>query len=610
MKSVRQRNVRMLSSRSVANVVGEPAVAAVPLSPTQEQLLKSDRISLLFSESMRRSPLNNNEANDNDVSALLSGDDQAVAYASSIISSHEASFYSSLKVSRADNLDGLESCTNRIGHGFISTPTGATAEKYVSERIPSAVPRLFTPKRPLAASSSNFHGKEEEAEANAAMETASEQGASSGDAGKVEELGGAAKRPQSISANEDCSRCSQSHAPHYRLASPAGEVKTLQELLDWRAHLFAWQESLDMHEGNNAHDTESTLKDMCGDQAGDVNPVGPVHEEGASGSVQPTIAMAETSRSSSASPHRGALRGCHAGFHRTSAACSSSPTKTPSKAAGEGAIAVAQLSCSGHSHTLSGAASQTESANDFTAKSSLRLSSQPSSPVLMEEGQPRSTGQRAQPEKRHSPHENAVTRASPRARVAINIRASREGVGTGRCSRPSGAGSPVLSSLWCLEGTEPEDHASPTNAERRTPFGHSALSPRHERRPWVRGALPTAGLTPLGPYSSPASGYDGYRSRDNWNSPYPGSGRSTISSSDIQRQHSHDALSPKATPRTPKSWSHKMKALPPTMKLKDLGVEDEVPVFAVPVDEETNKAVVGFVSALVLLICLVFICAM
>ncbi|KAG5471419.1 hypothetical protein LSCM1_01506 [Leishmania martiniquensis] len=588
-------SVSIRSPTSATCTVGEPIIAAVASSPAQERLVKSDRIPRLLSEPMQRSPFTNAEAKESDVPSLLSGDDPAVAYSSSIISSHEASFYSSLKVSRADNLDGLEGCATRVGHGFVSTPTGASAEKYVSEHRPSAGPRLFTPKRPLTQHSAEFHGTEAESAPHAAAKAASERRTPSEDTGKAEKLGEAGACPQSISASEKCSRSSQPRSPHSRLMSPAGEVKTLQELLEWRAHLSAWKESLETQGGSNLHGTNGTKKGVRRPQEGGAIPAGPLHGERAPGSVQPTIAMAEMSSRSPASPRTEAFQGCRIGMHGTPTAPVSPPAKTESHAAGADFLAAAQLARSRHSHTSSGAVNQTEPANDSVTKSSVGFSSQPRSPMRMEERHLSSAQQHAQLEQHLSLHENLVTQVSPTARVTISTRGGREGVGTGRSGRPSGAGSPVLSSLRCLEGVGPEDHA---------------FSPGHERRPWARGALPPAVHTPLSVYPSQGCGFDGYRSRDNRSSPYPGSGKSTISSGGIQRQHSRDASSPLAPPRTPQSRSHKMKVVPPAMKLRELGAEDEVPVFAVPIDEETNKAVVGFVSALVLLICLVFICAM
>ncbi|CBZ36605.1 hypothetical protein, unknown function [Leishmania donovani] len=606
MECINQENASARSATNVARGVDEPTVATVPFSPLQVELQRSDPLSRSLCEPVQRSQSsasNAAEANDTDVPPLLGGD-PAAARSSSIISSHDASFYSSLMVSRAENLDALESCTSRTGCNLISPSTGAAAERYAHEQSPSAEPRLSTPGPRLAPNSADSHGGKEEVAPNAEAEIASEQPVSSGAAVRTVESGVAATGPHSVGA-EDHSSGSQAHA-HKCLASPVGNVKTLEELLDWRSHLSAWKQSVGAHESHNTDGNDNTVKHMCNDQASEGNMVGRVNRKGA-----------PASEGSQVSSRSECLQGCHGGCHRTPAASSSSPstdaiTPAESNAAGGDTIAVTHNPQSQHSHPSSGAASQTEVVDTFfTKESSSASSSHPRSPAQVD-GHPWSTQLNAHLEQHLSTGENLATQAPPTAHVTIiDGRVLREGGGTGKSGRPRGAGPPTLSSSRCLEVTGLEDHHPPSSTGHSSPYSHPALTHGVERRPWVRSALPPSAHTPILLHSSPVGGFDGCRSRDNWNNPHSGSNKSTISSAGIQRQHSREESLSQATPRTPESWRHKVKAMPPMVKpLRELAMEEEYPVFAVPVDEETNKAVVAFVSGFVLLICLVFICAM
>lgn len=606
MECINQESASARSATNVASGVDEPAVAAVTFSPLQVELQRSDPLSKSLCETVQRSQSsasNAAEANDTDVPPLLGGD-PAAAHSSSIISSHDASFYNSLMVSRAENLDALESCTSRTGRNLISQSAGAAAERYAQEQSPSAELRLSTPRRRLAPNSAVSQGGKEEVAPNVEAETASQQHVSSGAAVRAVESVVAAAGPHSVGA-EDHSSGSQAHA-HECLTSPAGNVKTLEGLLDWRAHLSAWQQSVGTQESHHTDGNNNTVKHMCNDQASERNMVGRVNRKGALAS--------EGSQVSSRSE---CLQGCHGGCHRTPAASSSSPstdaiTSAESNAAGGDTIAVTHNPQGQHSHPPSGAASQTEVVDAFfTKESSSASSSHPRSPAQVD-GHPWSTQLSAHLEQHFSTGDNLATQAPPTAHVTIiDGRVLRERGGTGKSGRPRGAGSPTLSLSRCVEGIGLEDHHPPNSTGHSSPYSHSALPHGVERRSWVRSALPPSAPTHILLHSSPVGGFDGCRSRDNCNNPHSGSNKSTIGSAGIQRQHSREASLSQATPRTPESWRHRVKAMPPMAKpLRELAVEEKYPVFSVPVDEETNKAVVAFVSGLVLLICLVFICAM
>lgn len=590
----------------MASGVDAPTVAAAPLSPLQVELQRPDPLSRSLCEAVQLSQSsvsNAAEANDTDAPPLLCGD-PAAARSSSIISSHNASFYSSLMVSRAENLDGLESCTSRTGRNLISPSTGATAERYAYEQSPSVEPHLSTPKRRLAPNSADSQGGKEEVAPNTEAETTSERPASSGAAARTAESGVAITGSHSV-GGEDHRSDSQAHA-HRSLPSPAGNVKTLEDLLDWRSHLSAWQRSVGTHESHNTDGNNTTVKHMCNSQTSEGNMVGPANRKGA-----------PASEGSQVSPRLECLQACHGGCHRTTAASSSSPstdaiTPAESNAPGGDTIAVIHNPRSQHSHPSSGAASQTEVVNTFfTKESSSASSSHPQSPAQVD-GHLWNTQLHVHLEQHFSTDENPATQAPPTAHVTIiDGRVVREGGGTGKNGRPRGAGSPTLSSLRCLEVTRLEDHTSPNSTGHSSPYSHFALPHGVERRSWSRNALLPPVPTPILPHSSPVGGFDGCRSRDNWSNPHTGSNKSTVSTAGIQRQDSREALLSQATPRTPELWRHKVKAMPPMVKpLRELAREEEYPLFAVPIDEETNKAVVAFVSGFVLLICLVFICAM
>ncbi|CAJ1031628.1 hypothetical protein, conserved [Leishmania lindenbergi] len=613
MESIQQPNVSTRLLTSVTSVVDDAAVHAVVFSPPQEQPERSDEPSRLVSEPAQRSPSpasSDSAPSNDDFPPSLSGDLPAAL--SSIISSHEASFYGSLMLNRATNLDELEGCTNHTERGCIETATGAAAEKYAYEQRPPVEAHLSTPRHTLAQSSVDWTGDEKEVVLGAVAETASSSATA-----KTAESEVVATRLYSVGVEETSCSGRQPQTHHCRLASQAGDVKTLTELLDWRTHLSAWQQSLDAHEDHNTDD-DGALKDTCSDQAGHVYPVGPMSRERAPASTRPTIKVAEVLEGSQAPPRGASLQCCHVGLHGTPATSSSpsTPAITPaeSNAAGGGSMVVAQHHRSRQSHASSDAASQTELTDAFFAtKISLNASPlQPRSPAQMEEGHPR----HAQPHAHLVPHffsyENPVTRVPPIPHATItDARVVRDGGRTSKSGRPSGAGSPTSPSSWRLEGTEVEGHTSPGSTQHRSPFSHSPFLHGLERRSWARSSLPPPANNPVLLYSTPPGGFDGYRARDSWNSPRPGNGKIAISSIGIPRQLSRDVSSSQATPRTPEPWRHKTKAMLPTGKPgKDLIAEDEYPVFAVPVDEETNKAVVAFVSGVILLICLVFIFAM
>ncbi|GET91205.1 hypothetical protein, unknown function [Leishmania tarentolae] len=606
MKRFSQESLSSHSATSVASAVEGSTAVAGPFSVLQVELQRSDPLLRSFCEPVehsRSSASTAAEVDDTDVPPLLGGD-LAAPRSSSIISSHDASFYSSLMVSRAENPDGLESCRSRTGRNRILSSPGTAAERDAHEQPPSLEPSLSALRHRLVPSSADAQGTQEEVAPNAEQETASEQPASCSTALRAVKSDVAAAGPHGGGADEHHRSGSQAHS-HNCLASTASDVKTLESLLDWRAHLSAWQQSVGAHESHNTDGNDTTVKHTPHDQASHETRGAPASRDEA-----PTLKGAQVS------PRSECLHGCHIGYQRTSAASSSSPstdaiTPAESNAAGGDAIAITRNPRSLHSHPSSGAASHTEVVDVFSSMYSSSASSSHRRHPAHVGGHPWDTPLHTYLQKPFSTGENSVVQTPTAAHVTIIDSRIVKGGGPGKSGGRCGVRPPTLSSSQCLEIPGAEDHTLASSTAHRSPHNHSALLHGLERRQWVRSARPPPAHTPILLHASPAGSLDVCRSRDNWNNPHSGSGKSTASSMNFPRQHSRESSFSSATPRTPESWRHRVKAMPPTVKsLRDLVLDEDYQVFTVPVDEETNKAVVGFVSGVILLICLVFICAM
>lgn len=590
---------------------------------------------------------------------LLGSSCVAAATVSSVISSHEASFCNSLMASQGRNLNEMEDCVARAGAlrtSYPAVPEFAAVEglpRFGAHALEAEQADAYEARAGLAAGEAHA-----EPEPESASPTTPQAGSHEAESCTF------ATHPRTTSsdaAHSGSDVAGSGGGPRRRRASglgrpvgmASGDVKTLKELLEWRSHLSSPQRSLDGRgsansecghdEGDDEDDADDVVKGTpCSDNSAHEGPLGPIRRSSpaaigtATSAAAPPAPPAVKQRLVSpaeqrqlpppallvrqqSSPRVHSTRGCHVGFRDASLGASSSshsmtPVAVTTPAEGSGPSALSHFPRGRSSHPSSGGTSQTELADALYAvrTSSNASPSQPRSPAQLEEGSSSSGGGGDSAGAAWYPQVNGFLeqrrRISPQG-TPIGLRGGRVTVSDTRVAmrrseRISAVGSPTsVASSPYSEGLGIEDYAPSSGvsgSSHGSPFGPAPYRHGLDRRPATR-----AGLPPLGPTSTHASGC----SRE---SNEPETGKSPLDAGALSRPLSQPLSrhmsSAYTTPRRGSSpqlhKSHDSSELAGPWNRSGL---EEYPSFAVPVDEETNKAVVALVTGLLLAVILGFI---